>query len=151
MSKKLTIPLSLLTTLFLTGCAPTVSKNTSETSEFADRMIADKVAIAANAQRDYTALLNNDKAVLGRKQASLGSDYVDIDYIGVPQELLQTFSYRYGYRYIEVGKRRSLKNINIKVKNMSPQEVLRNIGYQIDKGADVTLDQKQKTIRLSYK
>jgi defect-in-organelle-trafficking protein DotD len=150
-NKKHAIPTLLLTQLFLNGCAPHVVKSESDTRDFSDKIISEKVSEAAEAQQKYVAIVNNDKAVMGRKQSSLNFDIVNIDYYGQPQELLQSFAYRYGYRYAEIGAWRKLKPINIRVLNSSPEEVLRNIGYQIDKGADVTLDQKSKIIRLSYK
>ena len=142
---------SLVTILFLSGCADSYTKNKSDGSGFADQIIAQRATEAAKVQAEYVSLVNNDKAVLGRRQSSLNSDLVDIDYIGTPQELLQTFSYRYGYRYVEIGKYRKLKVVNVRVNKTSPENILRNIGYQIDNAADVTLDQKSKTIRLTYK
>ncbi|MEA9392227.1 DotD/TraH family lipoprotein [Acerihabitans sp. TG2] len=147
---KIKIPLLLLTNLMISGCAPHMSKNANEDA-LANKIISEKVSEAAEAQRQYTAIINNDKAVLGRKQSSFYSDLVDFDFYGQPQEALQSFSFRYGYRYVENGKWRKLKPINIRVVNSSPEEILRNIGYQIDKGGDITLDQKSKFIRLTYK
>lgn len=145
------LPLLLLTNLLLAGCGSHVSNSQNDNSGTANKIIAEKVSEAVRAQQEYVAIVNNDKAVLGRKQSSFNTDLIDLDFYGQPQEALQYFSYRYGYRYSEIGKWRKLKPVNIKVHNMSPEEALRNIGYQIDKGADVTLDQKNKIIRLSYK
>lgn len=142
---------SIMVTFLLTGCSERYTKNDSSASDFSNQIIAQRASEAAKEQAAYVAAVNNDKAVMGRKQSSLNTDIIDIDYIGAPQELLQTFSYRYGYKYIEIGKYVRLKPINVRVKNTSPENVLRNIGYQIDHGADVTLDQRTKTIRLTYK
>lgn len=136
----------------ITGCASTSQQpTTADTEAFASRMIADKVAVASNAQREYVALVNEDKAVLYRKQLSIDTDEVDVDYIGNAQELLQTFAYRYGYKYLETGKRANLRTINVRVQKISPVEVLKNIGQQVDNGADVVLDKGTKTLRLTYK
>lgn len=140
----------LLAAAALAGCAAP-SSTTDDTEAFASRLIADKVAVAADAQRDYVALVNEDKTVLLRKQAAMESDEVDVDYIGQPQELLQTFAHRYGYRYIESGKRTDLRMINVRMLKTAPVEVLRNVGYQVDSGADVVLDKNAKTLRLIYK
>lgn len=137
--------------LVLSGCMTTQGPTTSDTEAFASRLIADKVAVAADAQRQYVELVSEDKAVLSRKQAAIDTDEVDVDYIGHPQELLQTFAHRYGYRYIESGKRSDLRTINVRVKNMSPMDVLKNIGHQVDFAADVVLDRNAKTLRLIYK
>ena len=142
---------SLITILFLTGCASQVTKNNAEGSDFANSAIAERATQAAKVQAEYAAMVNNDKAVMGRKQSSLNTDLVDIDFIGSPQEILQTFALRYGYRYVEIGKYKRINPVNIRVVKASPENVLRNIGYQIDRSADVTLDQKSKTIRLTYK
>ncbi len=135
----------------LAGCATSPAPTTKDTEAFASRLIADKVAVAADAQREYVALAKEDKLVLYRKQAALESDEVDVDYIGKPQELLQTFAYRYGYRYIESGKRVDLRTINVRVQQTPPVEVLRNIGYQLEPEAEVVLDKNTKTLRLIYK
>ena len=114
-------------------------------------LIAEKVAVASDAQRDYAALLAERQSALMRKQLTLETDQVDVDYVGKPQELLRTFAARYGYRYVESGKRTTLRTINIRVEKLSPLEVLRNIGYQTDVTADIMLDQKDKILRLIYK
>ncbi|WP_447576535.1 DotD/TraH family lipoprotein, partial [Acinetobacter baumannii] len=59
--------------------------------------------------------------------------------------------YRYGYRYVEVGQRVQLRTINVKVEGASPTDVLRTIGQQIDRQADVVLSLPTRTIRLTYK
>ena len=142
----------LVTVLLLGGCASTTSKPTdTDTQAFADRLIADKVALAAKAQQDYVALVNEDKLIIQKKQSSLETDEIDVDYIGKPQELLQMFAHRYGYRYIETGSRVDLRTINVRVAKAPPIEVLRNIGYQIDASANVELDKNSKTLRLIYK
>ena len=139
-----------LAAVALAGCATSPVPTTKDTEAFASRLIADKVAVAADAQREYVALVNEDKSVLSRKQAAMETDEVDVDYIGKPQELLQTFAYHYGYRYIESGKRVDLRTINVRVQKTPPIEVLRNIGYQVDAAADVVLDKNAKTLRLIY-
>lgn len=147
--KKLGMAVAVIATL--AGCASSPQPTTSDTEAFASRLIADKVAVAADAQRDYVALVSEDKTVLNRKQASIETDEVDVDYIGKPQELLQTFAYRYGYKYVESGKRSNLRTINVRVQKVAPVEVLRNVGHQVDNGADVVLDKGAKTLRLIYK
>lgn len=137
----------------LMGCAtaPPPVPTSQDTEAFASRMIADKVSVAADAQREWVALINEDKAIKKRKQAALETDEVDVDYIGKPQELLQTFAYRYGYRYSENGKKTRLRTVNIRMKKVLPLEVLQNIGYQLGKAANVVLDKNDKILRLTYK
>lgn len=144
-------PALLAGALVLTGCASKKPSDGPDSEAFASRLIANKVAVAADAQREYVAIVNEDAALKARKQASLETDEVDVDYIGKPQELLQTFAHRYGYRYVESGAQRRLKNINVRVQRVPPIEVLRNIGYQVDAMADVSLDKNEKVIRLVFK
>ncbi len=145
-------PLLLACLVFLAGCATTSSHDQDVTHEvYANRLLADKMAVAADAQRDYAALVAEGQARVERKQEMLQLDLIDVDYIGMPQELLQTIAYRYGYRYVEVGHRAQLRAINVKVKNVSPTDVLRTIGQQIDRQADVVLSLPSRTIRLTYK
>lgn len=147
---KTAVPVLILL-LGLTGCATTPEPVEEDTEAFASKVISEKVGVAATAQRDYVALVNDDQEVKLKKQAAMASDLVNIDYIGKPQELLQTIAVRYGYRYIESGKWADLRTINIRVQKTSPIEVLRNIGYQIDAYADVVLEKNTKIIRLTYK
>lgn len=151
MNKVNQISLMVAVITALVGCASSPQSTTADTEAFASRMIADKVAVAADSQRDYVALVNEDMVVVNHKQAAIETDEVDVDYIGKPQELLQTFAYRYGYKYIESGKRVELRTINVRVQKVAPVEVLRNIGYQVDNGANVVLDKNTKTLRLVYK
>lgn len=143
--------LSLALVIALAGCAAT--RPTSEVSHevYANRLLADKMAVAADAQRDYAALVAEGKSRVERKQEMLQQDLINVDYIGMPQELLQTIAYRYGYRYVEVGHRQQLRSINVKVANATPTDVLRSIGQQIDRQADVVLSLPSRTIRLTYK
>jgi defect-in-organelle-trafficking protein DotD len=132
------------------GCK---SAPVNKDDDVANRLIADKMAVAADAQRQYVALVAADKQVLDRKQASIETDQVDVDFIGIPQELLQTFAFRYGYKFIESGKQTAspLRVVNVHVKKTAPVELLRTVGYQIDNAADVILDKDAKAIRLVYK
>lgn len=143
---------SLMLCASMVGCASnTPQPTTRDTEAFASKVISDKVAVAANAQREYVALLNEDMAVLTRKQTSLESDEIEVDFIGKPQELLQTFAHRYGYRYVETGRTAELRTINVKTARAKPIDVLRNVGHQIDHGADLVLDKDAKVLRLVYK
>lgn len=137
--------------IVLSGCTtphPPVGK---DSVSFAERILADKAVVAAESQAKYAALVAEDKEIVLRKQNSIETDEVDIDFIGSPHELLQTFAYRYGYRYVETGPRRQLRNINIKIVKSSPTEVLRQIGNQITYAGDIVLDKQTKTVRLIFK
>lgn len=142
---------ALACALVMTGCASQPHATTADTEAYASAMIAEKVGVAAEAQREYVALVAEDKVITERKQISIDTDEVDVDYIGSPQELLQTFAYRYGYRYLESGAYRKIQHINVRMTKSSPTEILRNIGQQIDKSGDLVLDKNAKTLRLIYK
>ena len=147
---------TMLATAFLVaGCKteqPVVRPvEIDEAQAFADRLIAEKIAVAADAQREFVALVNEDKAMMAQKQKSLETDEVDVDYLGKPQELLQVFAHRYGYRFVESGKYRTLRNINVRMTKTPPLEVLRNVGYQINSAANVILDKNAHVLRLEYR
>lgn len=141
----------LLALVALGGCASSAKPTTEDTEAFASRIIADKVSVAVNSQHNYVSRLNADRVQAASRQAAVDTDQVDIDFIGKPQELLQTFASRYGYTYVESGKRVDLKPINVWVRKATPINVLKDVGAQIDTGADVVLDKSTNTLRLIYK
>lgn len=136
-----------------TGCASVSQqeKDAADTEARARQIIIDRVGSAVTAQRELAAVTAEEKSMILRRQASIDVDEVDIDYLGKPQPLLEAISVRYGYRYVETGKRSDLLNINIRAFKQPVTEVLRDVGYQIDSGADVVLDKDAKIIRLIYK
>lgn len=142
----------LMLALALAGCAtkPT-SEVTPDSEAYARQIILEKVDAAVQAQRDLAATTAEGQQQILRRQAALDADEVDIDYLGKPQPLLEAVAYRYGYKYVETGKRGDLKTVNIRVTKRPVVEVLRDVGYQIDSGADVVLDKDAKIIRLIYK
>lgn len=143
--------LSILLLLPLAGCAFTPASDPVTDDVYANRLMAEKMAIAADAQREHAALVAEGQSRVSRKQEMMQLDLINVDFIGMPQELLQTIAYRYGYRFIEVGPRQQLRSINVKVEQTSPVEVLRTIGLQVDRNADVVLSVPSRTIRLQYK
>jgi defect-in-organelle-trafficking protein DotD len=134
------------------GCArnPGVGAG-ADSPAHARKVIVDKVDAAVQALRDLAATTQEGKEMTLRKQAALDADEVDIDYAGKPQPLLESMAHRYGYRYLEAGKRAELKTINLRVNRARVIEVLRDVGLQIDNGADLVLDKDAKVIRLIYK
>lgn len=139
---------SLTLALMLAGCAA----NTPQGEEdFASRLIAEKAAIAAGAQRDYAALLAEDYATVAKRQATFDTDTIDVDYIGNPRELVQSIASRYGYGFSETGKPIDMRPINIRVKGATPDSVLRNIGNQVNAAADIVLNRSTRTVAIEYK
>lgn len=151
---KLSFTLSpLLLALTLAACAtkPTPAQLAAESEAQARQIIVGKVDAAVQAQRELAEATQEGQQMMLRKQATLTADEVDIDYIGKPQPLLESLAHRYGYKYIETGKRLELKTINLRVVKRPVLEVLRDIGYQIDHGADLVLDKDAKIVRVVYK
>lgn len=148
---RITLLAALVAPLMVSGCASKPKVSDRDTEAYAAVLLAEHADVAAKAQKQYVALVAEDKQITAQKQHSIDTDEVDVDFLGTPQELLQTFAYRYGYRYIESGQRRSLKNINVRVNKASPIDVLRNVGHQITNGADLVLDKNAKVIRVIYK
>ena len=135
----------LSVTVFLSACAsPNLERPTQS-------IIRDKAAIAAEAQRDYAASVNQDAIALSRRRSAIGNDEVDVDYIGKPEALLEDMAQRYGYSYAEEGKKYELKTINVRMERALPIDVMRNVGNMVDDGADVVLNTVEKKITLVYK
>lgn len=136
----------------LAGCAaqpPVVV--TADSEAHARQIVVEKVDAAVQALRELAATSQEGRDMVLRKQAALDSDEVDIDYSGKPQPLIESIAHRYGYKYIETGKRTDLRAINVRVTRAHVIEVLRDVGLQIDSGADLVLDKDAKVIRLIYK
>ena len=135
--------------LALVGC--TTGNPTRGEEDFASRLIAEKAAIAAGAQRDYAALLAEDYSTVTRRQATFDTDTIDVDYIGNPRELVQSIASRYGYGFSETGRPIDMRPINIRMKGATPDSVLRNIGNQMNAAADIVLDRNARTVAIEYK
>lgn len=133
----------------LAGCASNPPQQEEE--DFATRLMAEKAAIAAAAQRDYAALLAEDYATLQKRWTAFDADTIDVDFIGNPKELVETIASRYGMSFGETGQKLDLKTINIRVKGVKPDAVLRNIGNQIHAGADLIFDRSTKSLTIEYK
>ena len=133
------------------GCAANSTPSGPDTEAFVRQVLVEKVDAAVLAQRELAAATSEGRQMLLRKQAALDEDEVDIDYVGKPQPLLESIAMRYGYRYVETGKRQDLKTVNLRVQRQPVIEVLRNLGNQIDRSADVVLEKDAKILRLIYK
>lgn len=138
--------------LLLAGCATMASHPPPPTSgpEYISSLMASSVTQAVQAQQAFEQVLAENARTLSLKQKAIDTDQVDIDYIGKPQDILQSIAYRYGYGYVETGRRQDLRIVNVRLSKISPVEVLRSISYQISYGAKVILDKKTKELRLVY-
>lgn len=127
------------------------SPMTTDTEARARQIITEKVDQAVQAQRDLAAATQEGQTSLARKQAALSVDEVDVDYIGLPQPLLEAIAVRYGYRYVESGKRAELATVNLRVRKARVPEVLQDVARQVADGAEVVIDENAKVLRLLYK
>lgn len=147
MGLKLNVCAGLAITLLLGGCATNVPQD----EDFASKLIAEKAAIAAGAQRDYASLLAEDYTTVQKRWAAFETDTIDVDYIGNPKELVQSIASRYGMSFRETGKQIDLRPVNIRMKGVTPDALLRNLGNQIHAAADVVLDRPAKALIIEYK
>ncbi len=148
MGLKLNVCAGLAMALLLGGCATNAPQ---EDEDFASKLIAEKAAIAAGAQRDYASLLAEDLTTVQKRWAAFETDTIDVDYIGNPKELVQSIASRYGMSFSEVGKQIDLRPINIRMKGVTPDALLRNVGNQMHAAADIVLDKPAKALIIEYK
>lgn len=147
MGLKLNVCAGLAITLLLGGCATNVPQD----EDFVSKLIAEKAAIAAGAQRDYASLLAEDYTTVQKRWAAFETDTIDVDYIGNPKELVQSIASRYGMSFSETGRQIDLRPVNIRMKGVTPDALLRNLGNQMHAAADVVLDRPAKALIIEYK
>lgn len=135
----------------LVGCATTQKVDAPPFSNKAIEKIEQNTRIAAKAQERLAQIQAENRKIANMRYEQMAEDHLDIDYIGLPEPLLQALANRYGLKYKVLGKERDLRTVNIRSENVSPIELLRNIGNQIDYGSDVVLDNDKKTLELIYK
>lgn len=135
----------------LSGCATAPKPTGTDTEAFASRLIADHVQTASTAQRDYTAWMSAQRQDATQRNAALGVDTVDVDFIGPPSELLRAFALRYGLRFVTLGHREHARVVNVRMTRTAPLDVIRNVSQQIAPEAEVVLDESEKTVRLIYR
>ena len=144
--KNMIFPIFAVT--LLVACS---SSRTSSDVSLAEAVIAQKISVAAAAQQDYLAILNEDSRLKTLRRDDFDNELIDVDYIGKPLPMLNAIANRYGYSLIEIGKRRDLRIINIRMKSVAPIEMLRNVSNQINYAADIILDKNSGTLRIIYK
>jgi defect-in-organelle-trafficking protein DotD len=54
-------------------------------------------------------------------------------------------------KFVENGKRLDLRPVNVRMKGVTPDALLRNLGNQMHAGADVILDRQAKMVIIEYK
>ncbi|UXI68339.1 DotD/TraH family lipoprotein [Tahibacter amnicola] len=134
------------------GCASRAPRPAgNDTEAFASRLIADRVDIAAQAQRDYVAWVAEEKRDSQHRFESIDTDAIDVDYIGRPVELLRAFARRYGLRFVTLGHEDDLRVVNVRMGSTTPMEVIRNVSRQISPYAEVMVDRDDRVLRLVFK
>ncbi|WP_240533985.1 hypothetical protein [Aeromonas veronii] len=140
-----------LAAVALAGCATSPVPTTKDTEAFASRLIADKVAVAADAQREYVALVNEDKSVLSVSRRR----WRRTKWMSITSASRRNCCRPSPTATAIATSRAASGSIcapsTTRVQKTPPIEVLRNIGYQVDAAADVVLDKNAKTLRLIYK
>ncbi len=154
--KKYIVLISCCTSIFfLASCASTKIKKSElkeNSNEFIEALMVQKSSEAVDAQQSYAMIVAENRDQKNQKQNLFDNELVDIvDFIGKPNVLLKALSNRYGYEFNEVGTNKILPTITVDIKKQSPLEVLKMIGYQIDKVADLVLDKDARVIRLVYR
>lgn len=132
----------------ISGC---VTNLESSQNSSAESLIAQKVAIAVDAQQKYKAITQQDIRLQNQTTNDFNTEIINVDYIGKPIPLLNALSNRYGFNLIEIGKKTDLQIINVNMKDVAPIDILLNISKQIDYGADLVLDKETKTLKVIYK
>lgn len=132
----------------ISGC---VTNLESSQNSSAESLIAQKVAIAVDAQQKYKAITQQDIRLQNQTTNDFNTEIINVDYIGKPIPLLNALSNRYGFNLIEIGKKTDLQIINVNMKDVAPIDILLNISKQIDYGADLVLDKESKTLKVIYK
>lgn len=143
--------LALLVSISACASRPPPAPVATDSEAYARRIITEKVNEAVQAQRELAAATQEGQAALVRKQAAFTVDEVDVDYIGQPQPLLEAIAYRYGYRYVESGKRTELATVNLRIRKERVPEVIADVARQVADGAEVVIDHNAKALRLLYK
>lgn len=134
--------------LIASGCA---SGNRAPQNLPTDSVIAQKVAIAVKAQQDYQLIVRENSHSKNHENGNFNTDIVDVDYIGKPLPILKALSNKYGFRFVEIGKKTDLRILNIRMEHVLPIDVLENISKQIDYATDVVLDKESNTLKIIYK
>jgi defect in organelle trafficking protein DotD len=142
--------------LLLVSCASTKIETTElkeNSNEFIESMMVQKSSEAVDAQQQYAMIVAENRDQKNQKQNLFDNEAIDIiGFIGKPNILLKALANRYGYEFNEVNaSNKNLPTITIDVKKQAPLEVLKMIGYQVDKVADLVLDKDARVIRLVYR
>lgn len=102
------------------------------------------------AQQVLTKYRDAQAHIVAINNVDFKNDKIVIDYIGKPQQLLNSIAIKYGYRYLEYGKYSHTPTVNFTQYYTTPYDALVIINSQLQNTASVGVDLNQKMIVLSY-
>lgn len=88
---------------------------------------------------------------LSINQTNIRKDVLVVDFVGDPQTLLQSVSYKFGYRFVEAGSIHQLPIVNFHKRKMTGLDLVKDTALQLGNSASVELDEQSKTISLIHK
>lgn len=105
---------------------------------------------ALNAQSSLVAYRDQYSNTLDYRRKSFTEDKVKVDYIGKPEPLLSSLAIRYGYRFLQYGAQRDLPTVNYTEYWGTPENIIVNLGAQLDGQAELSVDKQERVITLVY-
>lgn len=150
MKKKSLVTLLTLPIVFSFGGCVSNQIDRSELSAAPLNILAQKsqeAVLASNSLKN--ARLENLKQIQ-QQQAKIDTDLIVLDYIGAPENLLNSIANHFGYRYLEVGAQRSLPIVNFTSRQETGLEAIKDIAVFVDGYANINVDQQNKTVLLTY-
>lgn len=151
--KKIVIALALIS---LAGCQSTNTLNSHEKTVYGTDasplfIIAKESQKAQQATQLLTKYKETHNQNLKIKYHDFDNEKILIDYIGKPDDILQSIAIKYGYRYLPTCQNISLPTVNFYNYYTTPSHGLALIDAQLGEMASVHLDKNQKIITLQCK
>jgi defect-in-organelle-trafficking protein DotD len=151
MLKKQIQIISLTSVLFLTGCgtASIIRNDSPQVVASPDRV---SVMLADAADKASTALETPHVATQAPKDVpSELNRAVTIDWLGPVEQIAKTLADQSGYRFVVLGDVPPVPVVvDIDVENRPIIEVMRNIGLQLGRRADLKLDSARRVVEINY-
>jgi len=160
MLKKQIQIISLMSALLLTGCeaASIVRNDSPQVVASPDRvslMLADAADKASTALETLAAIEQyNAPRVATQAPKDVPSELnraVTIDWLGPVEQISKTLADQSGYRFVVLGDVPPVPVVvDIDVQNRPIIEVMRNIGLQLGRRADLKLDSARRVVEINY-
>ncbi len=135
----------------LVGCQTShvVDANTMGTAPL--EILAEESQKAVLAQQSLKTARLEEMKTLQVRQSKFNVDVLNANYIGTPEVFLNSIANHFGYRYLEVGKKKTLPIINFTNRKETGFELIKDTAIFVDGYADIVVDNQNKTISLAYK